>query len=1061
MDQGIDFKEYASSHAPALVLLEQLGYEYVPPTIALTMRGGRKSMPVLVDILDGQLRRMNAITFKGQTYAFSDANIARAIREVAQVPFDSLITTSEQIYDLLTLGISLEQTIDGYVKSHSLKYIDWEHPENNVYHACDEYEFERRHSDSVRRPDIVLFINGIPVAIIECKRPDKREAVKEGISQHIRNQRVNEIPELYVYSQLLLSVSQNGAAYGTTDTDEKFWSVWKEEDGQAQNALLEQVINTPLTGEQMKRLALEATEEQREALDRILTAGKRTPTPQDKTMHALLRPKRLLQLMYGFIVYDNRIKKIARYQQYFAVQATVDRVTDVKGDSRRKGGVIWHTTGSGKSLTMVMLAKALALDPRIKNPKVIIVTDRVDLDNQISKTFKACGKDVVQAKTGEHLLKLIAGGRASVITTIIDKFETVANKRTKDEDRNIFVLVDESHRGHYGQSHAMMRVVFPNACYIGFTGTPLLKKEKSTAETFGGFIHKYTMNQAVQDKAVVPLRYEGRMTELHGDDTELDKWFDRITEGLTPEQKGDLKRNFKQADQLFSAEARVAEVAYDIAQHYKQFCKGTGKKAQFAVSSREAALAYRKCFEGQAEVSVAVVMSSPDSREGNTTTDASKIPEVQAFWNDMMTRYGNEKQYLESIINAFNYSDDPEILIVIDKLLTGFDSPRNSVLYLDKNLKEHNILQAIARVNRLWDGKEYGLVVDYRGIFGALNEAIDTYTALEKEGFDRTDIENSIIDVSGEIDQLKARHANVWEVFKEVGNKADIEAMQLALEPEDVRQSFYDALRLFADTLQLALSNARFLENTPEKSIRRYKNDLIEFLNLRNAVKYRFGEAVDYSAYEQQLKNMVNKHIGADTVHVVIAPVDIFAVDAFEQQIELIEGDAAKADHIAARVKKTITVKMDEDPTLYRRLSEIINETISNHRAKRLSDADYLSKMRGMLVELQSGERTNIPGMLRGRGDAIAYYGVLGEMLNASSEDEVHVAKMATMIDDVISSKKIRDWSSNIDIKNSMMNDVEDVLYDASRLHGFLISAEVVDAMIEKLILVAQRRDLV
>ncbi len=1055
-----DFKEYASSHAPALILLEQLGYEYIPPTKALAMRGGRKSMPVLLDILDCQLRRMNTITFKGEAQEFSDANIARAIREVAQVPFDSLITTSEQIYDLLTLGVSLEQTIDGSVKSHSLHYIDWEHPENNVYHVCDEFEFERRHSDSVRRPDLVLFINGIPVAIIECKRPDKREAIKEGISQHIRNQRVDEIPELYVYSQVLLSVSQNRAMYGTTDTDEKFWSIWKEEDAQTQNAVLESLINTPLNEEQKARLFQEATGEQREALDRVLTSGQRTPTPQDKTMYALLRPQRLLQLMYGYIVYDNRIKKIARYQQYFAVQATVNRVTDVKGDSRRKGGVIWHTTGSGKSLTMVMLAKALTLDPRINNPKVIIVTDRVDLDNQISKTFKACGKDVVQARTGEHLLKLIAGGRASVVTTIIDKFETVANKRTKDEDRNIFVLVDESHRGQYGQSHAKMRVVFPNACYIGFTGTPLLKKEKSTAETFGGFIHKYTMNQAVQDRAVAPLRYEGRMSELHGDDAELDKWFERITEGLTPEQKSDLKKKFKQAEQLFSADARVAEVAYDIAQHYKQFCKGTGKKAQFAVSSREAALAYLKCFEEQDEVSVAVVMSSPDSREGNTSTDASKMPEVQTFWNDMMTRYGNEKQYLEGIINAFNYSDDPEILIVIDKLLTGFDAPRNSVLYLDKNLKEHNILQAIARVNRLWDGKEYGLVVDYRGIFGALNEAIDTYAALEKEGFDRADIENTIIDVSGEIEQLKARHANVWEVFKEVGNKADIEAMQLALEPEDIRERFYDALRLFANTLQLALSNTRFLENTPEKTIRRYKNDLKEFLNLRNAVKHRFGEAVDYSAYEQQLKNMVSKHIGADAVQEVVAPVDIFAVDAFDQQLELIEGDAAKADHIASRVKKTITVKMDEDPTLYRRLSEIIQETISNHRAKRLSDAEYLSKMRGLLDDLQSGERSNVPPVLRGKDDAIAYFGVIGEMLDASKDDESHIADMALRIDEAIASRKIRDWSSNIDIKNSMMNDIEDVLYDASGANGMNIPGESIDALIDKILLVAQRRDL-
>jgi len=774
----------------------------------------------------------------------------------------------------------------------------------------------------------------------------------------------------------------------------------------------------------------------------------------------MVRPERLLGLVYGYIVYDNKVKKIARYQQYHAVRATVERVAEARGDSRRRGGVIWHTTGSGKSLTMVMLAKALVLDPRIHNPKVVIVTDRVDLDTQISKTFKACGRDVKQARTGEHLLKLITTDRASIITTIIDKFETVANKRTRDENRNIFVLVDESHRGNYGQSHAKMKVVFPNACYIGFTGTPLLKKEKSTAAKFGGFIHKYTMNQAVRDRAVAPLRYEGRMSELRGDDGELDKWFDRITEGLSAGQKADLKKKFKRADQLFTVESRIAEIAYDIAQHFNQFCKGTGKKAQLAVSSREAALAYKACFEEQGEVSVEVIMSSPDSREGNTSVDESKIPEVQAFWKDMMQRYGNEKKYLESIVNAFNHSSDPEILIVISKLLTGFDAPRNSVLYLDKSLQEHNLLQAIARVNRLWDGKDYGLVVDYRGIFGELTDAIDTYAALEKEGFDRADIEGTIVDVAQEIGKLKERHTNVWAFFKGVANKNDVEAMQLALEAEDIRERFYEALRLFANTFQLALSNAKFHETTPPQTIAKYKSDLKQFLNLRTAVKLRFGETVDYSVYEKQLKNMVSKHIGADAVHEVIEQVEIFAEEAFEQQLELIEGDAAKADHIAARVKKTITEKMDEDPALYKKLSEIIQEAIDNHRAKRLSDAAYFNRMRGILDDLQSGDRSGAPEALKGNDDALAYYGVLADMLDSHFPDSEALSIMALAIGEAISSRRIRDWSTNIDIVNDMTNAIEDILIDVQADYGKKVPLEAMDNTIDKVILVAKRRDL-
>ncbi len=1056
-----DFKEFSSSHVPALMLLEQLGYEYIPPSKAVAMRGGRKSMPVLLDVLDAQLRKMNSIAFRGEVHEFSDANIKRAIQEVAQVQFGSLINTSEQIYDLLTLGKSLEQTIDGSVKSHSLKYIDWEQPKNNVYHVCDEFEFERRHSTKVRTPDIVLFVNGIPFAIVECKRPDLKDGLKQGISQHLRNQRVEEVPELYVYGQILMSVCQNGAKYATTGTDMKFWSVWKEEEGTEQRELLDALVNKPLAEDQRQRLLAERSDQHATILKGLFEAGHRLPSEQDRSLHAMLRPERLLQLVYGFIAYDNKTKKISRYQQFFAVQATLDRVTAARGDSRRRGGVIWHTTGSGKSLTMVMLAKALVLDSRIRNPKVVIVTDRVDLDDQISKTFRACGKDVHQARTGEHLMRLISANKASIITTIIDKFETVANKRTRDEDRNIFVLVDESHRGQYGQSHAKMRVVFPNACYIGFTGTPLLKKEKSTADKFGGFLHKYTMNQAVKDKAVVPLRYEGRMSELSGDEDALDRWFERITEGLTAVQKGDLKSKFKRVEQLFTADSRIAEITYDIVQHFKQFCKGTGKKAQFAVASRELALAYMKCFEEIGEVSVAVVMSAPDSREGNTSVDESKTPAVQAFWNDMMARYGNEKGYLNGVISAFLHDHDPEILIVIDKLLTGFDAPLNSVLYLDKNLKEHNILQAIARINRLWDGKDYGLVVDYRGIFGALTDAIDTYAALEKEGFDRDDVEGSIIDVSKEIEQLKARHANVWEIFKEIENKADLEAMQLALEPEDVRERFYEVLRLFANTLQLALSNARFHEDTSKKTILRYKIDLKDFLNLRNAVKQRFGESVDYSAYEKQLKNMVNKYIGAEAVKEVVAPVDIFAVEAFEQQLELLEGDAAKADHIAARVKKTITEKMEEDPTFYKRLSEIIQEAISGHRAKRLSDTEYLTKMRLLLDEVQDGERTGVPESLKGMDDAIAYYGLLDEVLDGHISESSQLAQIAIHVDQAIGSKRIRDWSTNIDIVNAMTNEVEDVLFDAQKSLGVTIPLDVVDSAIDRIIHVAKRRDIV
>jgi len=1059
-----DYLEDLSSLLPAVTLLNKLGYQYLSPSENLALRGGRTSKLILESVLKAQLQKLNTITFKGQSYAFSDGNIQKAVRALTDIPFDSLMNTSEQVYDLLTLGKSLEQAIDGYTKSFSLRYIDWQRPENNIYHVCDEFVLERRNSKQTRRPDIVLFVNGIPLAVIECKRPDLKDAVEQGISQQLRNQRHDEIPELFTYAQVLLSVSQNKALYATTGTPAKFWAIWKEEDPDAQEQALQALVNQPSDEAFKARLFAERDERQCRTPETLWQSGQCQPSPQDQAIHSLLRPARLLELVYQYIVFDNKEKKVCRYQQYFAVAATLAKVAQRKGDSPRPGGVIWHTTGSGKSLTMVMLAKALVLATDIQNPKIVLVTDRVDLDDQIYKTFHACGKPVVQAKTGEHLLELITRNKASIITTIIDKFESASRKRKiSDTSSNIFVLVDESHRSQYGVSHAKMQNVFPNACYIGFTGTPLLKKEQTTAKKFGGFIHKYTMNQAVADGAVAPLLYEGRMSELHGDQAQIDKWFERITDGLTPKQKADLKQKFRREEELSKSDQRIAEIAYDIGQHFKTTFRGTGKKGQLAVSSKAMALRYKKYFDEFGEVAAEVVISPPDTREGNQAIDEDTLQDVQVFWKAMMAKYGSDEKYQTSIIKAFKHSDEPEILIVVDKLLTGFDAPRNSVLYLDKRLKEHNILQAIARVNRLFDGKDFGLVIDYRGIFGELNEAIDTYAALENEGFDPEDIAGTLTDVAEEIKLLPQRHTNVWEVFKAVGNLKDLEAMQRHLEPEDRRQQFYERVGAFAKTLQLALANAKFQDDTPAQRIARYKDDLKYFLNLRQAVKQRYGESVDYSSYEQQIRNMVNKYIGADAVKQLIAPVNVFALDAFDKEIASIEGDAAKADAIASRLKKTITEKMEEDPALYKRLSELIDEAIAEHRAKRLSDKDYLERMYGTLDAVRGKTASTLPDMLSNRAEAKAYYGIIQEPLAnyavAGYTPERFAAETAMRLDEIIREHKIRDWTKNQDIKNQMLNELEDYLYSLKGRYELAMGLECIERITTQVLAIAERRD--
>jgi type I restriction enzyme, R subunit len=1115
----IDLREVISSQIPALALLQNIGYTYITPAEALAHRQGKRSKVVLEDILTAQISKLNQIEHRGKIHPFSDANIQTAVAAISQFPYDALSTTSAQIYDLLVLGKSLEQTIDGDKKSHQLKYIDWANPANNVYQVTDEFEIERLNSTQTRRPDIVVFVNGIPLVAIECKRPDLPKATEEAISQHLRNQRTDEIPHFFCVTQILIAIAQNTAQYATTKTEKEFWAVWKEEVGLDNfEAELYALINVVSATQSQKLLSWRESWAQAKIRE-LWAAGARLVSAQDRLLYSLLKPERLLDLIYGYILFDAGDKKIARYQQYFAVKATIDRVKQqVRSDDSRQGGVIWHTTGSGKSLTMVMLAKALVREPSILNPKIILVNDRVDLDDQLKDTFKDCGTAPIKAKNGKHLLELLNEPKAEIITTVIDKFETVAREKGTNPSADIFVLVDESHRSHYGQVHAKMRNVFPHACYIGFTGTPLLKKDKSTAQKFGGFIHSYTMPKAVGDKAVVPIVYEGRESEFKNTEA-VDKWFDRITADLNPEQKADLKRKFKSAEPLYESDARMAEVAYDISQHFDKHFRGTKLKGQFATSSKRAAITYQKLLDGW-KIRSAVIISPPDTREDNDSVNEADISEVQRFWKDMMAIYSTPKNYQDRIIEKFKSGDGddaPDLLIVVDKLLTGFDAPRNAVLYIDKRLKEHNILQAIARVNRVFENKDYGLVIDYRGIFGEMTDALEIYDKLEREGFDREDVEGALVDVGVEIAKLPTLHAAVWDVFKGVTNLQDTESLQQWLEPQDRRDEFYAALRDFAKNLRLALSNAPFQSDTPEPTKHRYLQDLKSWIELRDLVKIRYGEKVDYSDYSDQIRRMVEKEIGAAEFITIIEPVDIFDLDRSNAEIESIVGTAAQADAIAARIKKVAIERMEEDPVLYLRLSQLIQTAIDAHRAKRLGDIEYLQQMRSHLATVRSGGADTVPIPLQTRPQARAFYNVLQDKLASSLESleslETEVsagdaksacadydtnhsvvseakstyttqsaqADFATLasisidggidgnfdnsavlvllsigIEDIITKHKIRDWQHHQDIQNRMIDEIDDLVHDLKKTHNLFIPWSDLSELITKIFNIAK-----
>ncbi|MDD3880225.1 MAG: type I restriction endonuclease subunit R, partial [Syntrophomonas sp.] len=964
------------SQIPALQLMMNLGYTYLTPRQALVERQGKRGNVLLENILRRQLKELNHIQYKGREFLFSEENIQSAIQTLKNIKYDGLLRTSEIIYDLITLGTSLEQTIEGSSKSFNLHYINWRQPERNAFHVTAEFGVERSRSIETVRPDIVLFINGIPLAVIECKSPGVE--LEQAVSQSIRNQSDNYIPRLFIYTQLVMALNKNAALFATTGTPARFWGVWKELRDREEDVA--RLVNAILPGARQDELFSAAFANCRNYFAALEAEGDRLLTEQDRALYSLCRPERLLELAYRFTVFDGGIKKIARYQQYFVVKSTMERIKQLDNDGRRKGGIIWHTQGSGKSLTMVMLARNLALDSDIPNPRIVLVTDRDNLDKQLRNTFAACGLEPSRASSGRNLLELVAEQKAAIVTTLIHKFDKALNvKKFQDQSNNIFMLIDESHRSNFGSFSARMRQMFPNACYLGFTGTPLMKKEKNNFRKFGGLIEPhYSIQQAVEDGEVVPLLYEGRHVEMEQNRNAIDLWFDRHTQGLSREQRADLKKKYARAEMLNKTEQVIYMRAFDICEHFRANWQGTGFKAQLVAPSKRTALQYHQYLNELDLVSSEVVISPPDTREGYEEFDEEPADEVLRFWQKMMKRYGNEEEYNRQIIQRFKHGPEPEILIVVSKLLTGFDAPRNTVIYLCKELKEHTLLQAIARVNRLHEGKEFGYVVDYAGLLGELDRALTMYNALE--GFDPEDLSGTLSSVNVEVEKLPQRYADLWDLFKEVKNSYDEEAFEVMLADAALREDFYQRLADYSKTLGLALSVEAFIMNCAEATLKRYKSDLKRFQKLKAAVKLRYAEAIDYRDFEPKIKKLLDVHIQANEVIQLNEPVNIFDDNAFlaikeERGVYETKSKAARADAIAHATKKAITEKMEEDPAFYEKFSLLIQQAIDGFRAKRISDLEYLNLVSEIRNKVVTRQHDDMPETLLGNEDAMAYYG--------------------------------------------------------------------------------------
>lgn len=947
----------------ALHLLINLGWQFLTTEDALKLRGSTREVilkPRLIEVL--QTRRFE---YKGEFHSLSPGGIDQIVRQAQTLSLtEGLLPANERLYRLLTLGVTVTEFMpDGKKHQPTIALIDWQHTDANRWDVTEKLEVLSANGTHVRTPDVIGYVNGLPLAVIEASRPgagqDGRSMMDEGIGQQLRNQRHDEIPQLFAYAQLLLVVSDSDARYGTTGTALKFWARWREE--AFGNAQLVDWKNQPLDAEVQAALLRGKPAALIDHFTRLWSQPT-LPTEQDRLMAALLQPDRLLEFLRLFVLFDRKVGKVvARYQQFFGIRALLARIQQRRPDGAREGGVVWHTTGSGKSFTMVFLTKALVLHESTQACRVLVVTDRIDLEDQLTRNLTNSGA----FGSGRELALRIGQGNERIVFTLTHKFATASKlPECHNDSADLIVLVDEGHRSHGGEMHERMRKALPRAAYVAFTGTPLLKSEK-TANRFGPIVHAYTMQRAVEDETVAPLLYEERL--------------------LTP-SVGDGAAN-----------SRIERIARDIAQHFSENigALGLGLKGQVATASKLDAIRYKRHLDDTGLVSSAVVISAPDNREGNTEVDENAIPEVQAWWNANVGKH--PEAYEAKVLADFGTDGSPDLLIVVDRLLTGFDEPRNAVLYMDKSLKTHDLIQAVARVNRLHEAKRYGVLVDYRGILKALDTAVQAHQDLETRtqgGYELDDIRGLYRQFSSEYRQLPGLQDALWTIFAEVENRDDREHYRQVLMPrfmndatgqsydtrQKVRDDFEAALSRFGLCLQTALSSRSFFEDQgfSEQTLQTYRDDLQFFTDLRRIARLDAQETMRYSTHEEQIRRMVDKQaIGMEVrepegVYLVQAPADWTA-----------EKTRNETDMIRTRLKKTIEQELADDPYAQKVFAELLKQVIADAEAMIEHPFRQHALLRRFDAQVTTRVLDGMPDALVGHPQASAYFGicrlVLGE----------------------------------------------------------------------------------
>lgn len=1044
------FNERPESQDRALKVIEKLGYTIVPRSEAEAKRGSRRAA-LFEDELQTFLSK-RTYPYDNETRYFSGGSIAAAVRALNVQATAGLYAANKEIYDMLCSGKSLEETLpDGTRQSFDISFIDFEHPENNIFQVTDEFEVERPNG-KFARPDIVVLVNGIPIVIIECKKSGVD--VMEGVTQNIRNWGNDYIPHLFQYSQMVMAVNPDKVLYGTCGTPAKYFVSWHEDDKEWLN-------------EWCKKCSPDGSVKE-----------------QDRALISLLHPTRLLDIIRNFIIYDNNVKKICRYKQYFAVKKCMSRILLQDGQNTRNG-VVWHTQGSGKTITMIMLTKmilreSLKSNSIIKKPRFVMVTDRVNLDKQIRDNFIHTQMSPHRAKTGTGLIELLQDEGNTVITSLVNKFEAAIKQEYCNDSENLFLFIDEGHRTQYGKLNIYMNKVLPNAVKIAFTGTPLIKKpkkndkrnidsEKNTYVKFGPLIDKYTLQDAIDDKVTVPIVYEGRVVPQHVTSEQINNHLKHITVGLSDNARKDLETKYSRFVALAQTEPRLNMIAFDLHEHFLNYVKPKGFKAMLTCSSRAAAVELYYKLRGLGGITPAVVITPNTAKEGDDEQNTPQTLKTIAdfFRKEVDPLYKNNYEaYEESVTGEFTDPEgDIDLLIVKDKLLTGFDAPVAAVLYVDKKLQDHTLLQAIARVNRVFDNKDFGLIVDYIGIFKKLNSALDLYSD-DQSGmntFDKADIQNAISAVSEEKNKLETAHSNLWKIFEGISkNETNANVWQEKLREYNTRKDFYEKLSAFAKLVDFMFSSYELFEAVGDKKAEEYRKDYLFFKKLKDSVSLRFNDSVDFSKYEDGIRQLLNTYVNAEDAKIVIEPLDILNKDKMEEQLARLGSNEAKAEAIQTRQVEVLESYRYEDPIRYMTFMERINKTIQDYMAERDSEK-YLSSMERMAEDYRSGRSSvKYPEIIMDDGDAKSFYGAVcsgikkatGESNNGDIES---LGKLALDIKTVVSSNAKRDWRDNVIVHRNMKKELDDLLFDYLEDNELDWSLDTIDIIIDEILMVAKK----